>query len=363
MKKIPLQLTGIFLLTALLLLSCRKDEPGSTEKPDEEIPTDIYVAGYSNETTTTGEVVWKNGTPLQVYDPTMLTTGYVRYANEIADLDLVDNDVYAIWKLSYKALSAYYATAKIYAWKNGINTLVKENDYNIYPRAIEVEGQDIYFAGHYTEQHSHPNIWKNGTRQQLPGGIGSVSDLLVNNSDVLAVGYVTSVQSSAAAFWKNAVLTKLGEGAEFNASSIAKNGNDVYVAGSGKLNSASGPRSALLWKNGTQQVLAIPSGSIGATAESVAASGDKIYVAGHAYTQQYNTFATVWINGIPTVLSELESEALSIAVKGNIAYACGYEKIENRSIAVVWKLQDGKVETIKLSKGTADAKAHSIKVK
>jgi|GEM_PF-3285446 len=42
--------------------------------PEEETPATIYISGYSNEIANIGEVIWKNGTLLEVYNPNMLTT-------------------------------------------------------------------------------------------------------------------------------------------------------------------------------------------------------------------------------------------------------------------------------------------------
>lgn len=372
MKTSLLKNISYAIMLAIMFSSCSKDDNRPEDPVEEEAPTDpeeetpatIYISGYSNEIANIGEVIWKNGTPLQVYDPSLLSSGYVRYAGAVYDLDIVNDDVYAVWKMSYKALSAYYPTANIYSWKNDINTVIKENDHNIHPRAVDVHGQDVYFAGHYTNQYEYPSVWKNGNREQLPGGIGSVTDLFVNDTDVLAVGYVQSGQSSAAAFWKNGVLTKLAAGVEFNAYGIAQIGNDTYVAGGGKVNGVNGQRSALLWKNTTQQVLENPSGNIGASANAVTLTVSKTYVAGYAYSQQSESMrATLWTNGTPTIISQSESEALSVAVKGNTVYVCGYEKAADRFIAVMWKIKDGNVETVKLSNGTADAQAYSIKVK
>lgn len=364
MKKRVLKFMGYVLLATICGLSCKKiDTPLPDETGKEERPTAIYVSGYSNETTTMGEVIWKDGLPLQVYNPNMLTAGYVRYGGEVYDLDIVNDDVYAVWRMSHKALSAYYSTANVYLWKNDINTAIAENNVNIHPKAVDVHGQDVYFAGYYIDQYQYPSVWKNGKREQLPGGIGSVNDLLVNNTAVLAVGHVRSGQSNVAAFWKNGELTKLGEGNEYSAHGMAQLDNDIYVAGEGKIGGVNAPRTALLWKNGTQQILENPTGQIGASANAVAFADGKVYVAGYAYQSNNETMrATVWANGSPTILSQSESRAFSVATKGSTVYVCGFEKPADKYIAVLWKIKDGTVETVKLSKGTEDAQAYCIKV-
>lgn len=346
----------------LMLSSCSKDDDRINDPIEEvETPATIYISGYSNEIA--HEVIWKNGTAMPVYSLGLLSSGYVRYGEIVYDMDIVNDDVYAVWRMGYKAISSYYATANIYLWKNGDNTVIKENDVNIYPRAIDIHGTDVYFAGHYVDQYEYPSIWKNGNRQQLPGGTGTVNDLLVNNTDVLAVGYVTA-QSSVAALWKNGVLTKLGEGYGFSAYGIAQTGNDTYVVGEGNINGPSGQRSALLWKNGTQQALENPVGQLGASANAVALTDSKICVAGYTYAGQTESMrAVVWIDGKSTVLSQIESKAHSVAVKGNTVYICGYEKSGAKYVAMMWKITGDKMENVKLSNGTEDAEAYCIKVK
>lgn len=350
----------VFLLT---FLSCSKDDDRIEDPIEEETPVTIYISGYSYEIANMGEVVWKNGTPHQMYNTDVLSSGYVRYGGVVYDIDIENEDVYAVWKLSHKKLSAYYPSAYIYLWKNNKNTLLLQNDYNIYPKAVDKHGDDLYFAGYYTTPHSYPSIWKNGNKEQLPGGIGSVSDLLVTNTEVLAVGYVGTGSQYAAAFWKNGVLTKLNEGFSYTANSIAQAGNDTYIAGSGKAG-VNDPLLALIWKNGTQQTLLLPAGQIGASSNSVALAGNKVYVVGYSYTADNDSEkAVLWIDGSPLILSSTKSTAYSVVVKGNTVYACGYVKPGTKHIAVMWKIKDGNVETVKLSQGTEDAQAYSIKIK
>ncbi|MFV0472136.1 MAG: hypothetical protein ACK5L7_08930 [Paludibacteraceae bacterium] len=352
------------LVLLLTIPSCSKDDDKIIEPIEEETPATIYISGYSNEIENMGEVIWRNGSPLQVYKTGLLPSGNVRYADAVYDLDIVNNDVYAVWKLSHKALSATYPTAHIYLWKNDQNTPVVENDYNIYPKAIDKHGDDLYFAGYYTASQQYPSIWKNGSREQLSGGFGVVNDLLVTNADVLAVGYVSVGVQDAATLWKNGVLTKLSEGHGYVANAVAQTENNTYVVGEGNINGVNNPRSALLWKNDTRQILALPTGQIGASANAVALADNKVYVAGYAYSAQSNSErAIVWIDGSPLQLSTVLSNAHSVAVKGNTIYACGYEKPGTKQIAVMWKIKGGNVETVKLSQGAEDAAAYCIKIK
>lgn len=364
MKTTLFQTISYALMLVVMVSSCSKNDDSIEDPIEEETPAIIYVSGYSNETSNMGEVIWKNGTPLQVFNSDLLSPGSVRYGSIIYDMDINNDDVYAVWRMSYKPLSALYSTSNVYLWKNSNNTLIKENENRIYPRTVAVKGADVYFGGYYSDLYEYPSIWKNGNREQLPGGYGNVTDILINQTDVYAVGYVRTAQTAIAAQWKNGVLTKLGEGYNFSANSIAQSNNDTYIVGEGNITGPSGQRSALLWKNGTLQALENPAGQVGASANGIALTGNKICVAGYSYAGQAETMrAVVWINGVPTILSQIESKANSVAVKGNTAYVCGYEKSGANYIAVVWKITGDKIEEMRLSNGTANAEAFCIKVK
>lgn len=364
MKTTLLQKIGYTLVVALMVSSCTKDDDPIEDPTQEDTPGIIYVSGYSNEITNMGEVIWKNGTPLQIFNSDLLSAGNVRYGGIVYDMSIVNDDLYAVWRMSYKPLAATYSTSNIYLWGNSNNTLIKENDNRIYPRTVAVQGTDVYFGGYYSDLYEYPSIWKNGNREQLTGGYGSVTDLLVNQTDVYAVGHVRTAQTPIAAQWKNGVLTKLGEGYGFSANGITQSNNDTYVVGEGNINGPNGQRSALLWKNGTLQALENPVGQVGASANGIAITGNKICVAGYSYAGQAETMrAVVWINGTPTILSQIESKANSIAIKGNTVYLCGYEKPGASYIATIWKITGDKVEKTQLSNGTANAEAFCIKVK
>jgi hypothetical protein len=357
MKTSFIKRISAILIATSILASCSKSSNSSTT----ETPATIYVGGYTYESANFGEVIWKNGVEQKVFDSTLMpSSGYVRYPGAIYDLDIENDKVYAAWKLSYKALSAYYPTAKTYLWKNSSNTLLIDNDYNVNPKAIDVSGTDIYFGGFYTNTYEYPSIWKNNVRTQLPGGTGTVNDLYVNNLDIFAVGSLSA--NTTAAYWKNGVLTSLATGNGYSANGIAYFNNDIFVAGEGKLGGVNDNRSALIWVNGVQQKLTTPSSQQGAAANSIALSSTKICVAGYAYSGS-DQRATVWINGTPTLLSTSESMAYAVAIKDNTVYVVGYEKPNNYYRAKLWKITATNTESINLSNGTADAKAYSIKVK
>lgn len=80
MRKTLLQNIGYAILLTVMVSSCSKDDDRIEDPIEEETTTTIYIGGYSNEIANMGEVIWKNGTPLKVYDPSLLPSGNVRYA-------------------------------------------------------------------------------------------------------------------------------------------------------------------------------------------------------------------------------------------------------------------------------------------
>ena len=70
--------------------------------------------------------------------------------------------------------------------------------------------------------------------------------------DVYVAGYIMTGSGTTAAYWKNGVLTTLGDSLSFSqASGIAVQGNNVYVAGTYGLAN----EYAVYWKNGVATTL------------------------------------------------------------------------------------------------------------
>lgn len=362
MKATLLNNISYALVLVLTFSSCAKDDDKIEPPIEEGTPATIYIGGYSNEIAYMGEAVWKNGIPMNVFEEGLLPrTPYTRYGDKVLDIDLVGDDRYAIWRFSYKYPSEFYNRANIYLWKNGKNTLLIENDPNTFPQALDIEGSDVYFGGYYIDQYQYPAVWKNGDRQLQAGGRGTVNDILVQGHTVLAVGASWVDGNSYAALWKNGVLTELGQGASFGANSIAQSGNDLYIAGAGYLDAPSGLPEPLLWKNGAQIRLGVLSSEYGGTATGVAVANGKVHIAGYAFRNpdDQEDRAFVWSDGKLTALSDKQSRAYSVAVKGNDVYVAGYEVHHGIRVATMWK--SGTPE--KLSIGTQYSEASSIKVK
>jgi hypothetical protein len=134
-------------------------------------------------------------------------------------------------------------------------------------------------------------------------------------------------------YWKNdkpVVLSSTG----YLANSIAVSGNDVYVAGLGF--GITYPI-AKYWKNGSS--VNLTNGSKNANVTAIVVSNGDVYVSGSETNDTNDTaFAKYWKNGIPIDLHDNGSaSANSIAVIGNDVYVAGDTRIGNRHYARLWK--------------------------
>lgn len=109
---------------------------------------------------------------------------------------------------------------------------------------------------------------------------------------------------------------------------LANRPADVYVAGYVNMNiNGSSSQAAAYWKNGVLTILGdtTSSASFISLARGIAVSGSDVYVAGVVYTQNYG-YAIMWKNGVPIKLSpdSTASEATGITVSGNDVYVTGF---------------------------------------
>ena len=160
------------------------------------------------------------------------------------------------------------------------------------------------------------------------------------NADVYAVGLTSSSsRPSIAACWKNGVPVNLATDTTISsgATSIAVNGNDIYVAGyigfADFISDTSNHKIAAMWKNGI--ITKLTDGTTDASANAVALNGSDIYLAG-----EYHNNAIYWKNGVAVKLVDrfLTSVASGIVINGTDVYVCGTSRDSNgASTATYWK--------------------------
>jgi hypothetical protein len=174
-----------------------------------------------------------------------------------------------------------------------------------------------------------------------------VNGIAVNKNDVYVIGEIrhwvnSYVVTSSAVYWKNGVLTQLGEG---SVDGIAFKGNDIYMVGAawGK---GKEQDQAIYWKN--DKAFSLGKGRL----NSICIDGDDIYMAGCrlyavempsasylAKNYEYYPAATYWKNGRPIALNDTtngKTDANNIFVQDGDVYTAGSDNYRE-SIPVCWK--------------------------
>lgn len=312
----------VLLIPALLMFSCKKKSTPAPSVPDKPYVTDVYVVGYKIINYNTYGILWKNGQQVPV------TTDVNSRINAVT---LANHNVYLAGRNAEGA--AYWINGKDYFLSPGLSELF----------SIAVFGDYIYAAGMAwlpNEQYSRAAYWKNGIETDLTDGSApaAINSIVIRGADVYMAGYYNRGQNAntagepVAACWKNNTLLPLDSADAVvtdgsTATSIAVNGNDIYVTGYIGLTAA-------LWKNGVLQHLdhsdVSPNLSFGLC---VGLSGSDVYVSGSdAITAAY------WKNGALTSLikgTPVQSGATSMYFQGDDRYMSGY--IGLNAEPVYWK--------------------------
>ena len=188
----------------------------------------VYVAGYDYDLSSKmyNAKYWKNGVESTL-------PGSNSRPHSIA----VSGDLFYVGGIKTNSNS----TNVVY-WRNGVLTSLEEGTNSIYINSIVISGSDVYKAGQFQNGAAY---WKNADRVPLSWTGTSLAQstciTVSPNGDVHLAGYYDP-NAPKVKYWKNGVETTLGNG---RASSIAVNGNDVYMT------VASGS-AYKLWKNGQE---------------------------------------------------------------------------------------------------------------
>jgi hypothetical protein len=215
-------------------------------------------------------------------------------------------------------------------WKNGVPNILSSNRSSA--NAIAIKGTDVYITGT-----SNINgllvaiLWKNGVATELASrAVESEADgIVISGNDI----YIAGAIDAKATYWKNGVATTIPReniSATTIGNSIAIDGSsNIYMAGY-TINAASRTPGAIYWKNGIPASLE-PNSYPNSNASSVAVNGDDVYIAGTLVGQ-----ATVWKNGVASALpnnSSKASIASAVLINGSDVYEAGFAS----SGVVYWK--------------------------
>jgi hypothetical protein len=100
-----------------------------------------------------------------------------------------------------------------------------------------------------------------------------------------------------------------------------------------------GNSKAKVWKNGIGAYLSETWGYLYSEARGVAAKVNNVYVVGDQVTGYGKANATIWLNGVPTILSTDQSSAKAVFVDVNDdVYVAGYVNVSSSvQTGVLWK--------------------------
>ncbi len=233
-----------------------------------------------------------------------------------------------------------------------LTVTVGGRSYTAYSPFTFLRGDWVYVGG----SDSRDLIcWGNGQRL-LVDEAGSVpvppslSDLVVVNSNVYAVGSASLGSCTVATLWKNGERTYLGSAPNFSqANGVCVTGQDVYVAGNEQ--TSSWVPIATYWKNGEKHPLCDEQSFSDAAA--VAVRGSDVYVTGYMNNGTLDQ-AVLWVNGIKTLLDGGDNaRAGGLSVDGTDLYVLGSSS-DNATQLLFWKngvktLWDGGNEEVRVS--------------
>jgi len=187
--------------------------------------------------------------------------------------------------------------------------------------------------------------WRNGVIMALNDlGKGSyATSLAVQGNDLYVAGVEGNGSQDIALYWKNDASKQLTDGTKRGfANGIFVVGSDVYVAGAEDT-------TAMYWKNGVARNLSDGVEPAMAYSVTVATNGD-VYVSGYQYKTTavgansfvVNPVATYWKNGVGVALTDglRPSEAYALSMSGSDVYVAGYQcpsTLVDCSRASYWK--------------------------
>jgi|GEM_PF-393747 len=305
---------------------------------------DVYVAGTFG--------LAKNGVLLSQYAGAMFSV----YVTE-------SDDVYAAGRRGNDAV--YY--------KNGIRHNLPRNNLSAYACASSIHVSDIggvcvaayeYYAfEHGSYERFVSKLWRNNIEQTLAIRQGADStgsqanSVFVSGNNVYVAGCVLNEgQLPRGVIWRNGIDQNWGGSPNFM--SVVVSGSSVYVGGERGL-----------WKDKVRQNLQSISPDAGNRGSgnsvcSIHVSDGKVYAAGHDWDPALQArVAVLWINGVVTRLGNgsYDSGALSVHVYDSDVYVVGFERNEQKiQVAMLWKVTNGNVETMRLSDGTSNQCANSV---
>lgn len=325
-----------------LILSCGKDDDSVTNPTE---TTNVYVAGYEQNSNINQAKFWKNGTVTS-----LPTTGKASVASAVF---ISGKDVFIAGQEAMS--SATDANRQIKLWKNGVLAkTITDGTKDAVASDLYVAGNDVYIAGvEFNGTNNVAKVWKNGIPASLTDGTkeGVANSISVSGGNVYVAGSEFDGMNNVLKVWKNGVAQNLNSGAKSaEAYAVFVNNNDVYAAGEEQ-------GTAKFWKNGTATIVAGNS----AIAKGVYVLENDVYVIFEQYNAETKKWqGKLWKNAqISNITNGTQNCSLTgISVDANDLYIIGSESNGTVDAAKIWK--NGTATS--LTSGTQKATALDIAV-
>jgi hypothetical protein len=336
----------LLLISSIASFSCSKNNSGGTSTKPSSDSVNVYATGYG----------YIDGHPV------------IRYWVNNKSTD----SLFTTWYLTTTFMTAsgkdiYVAGQDGRCWKNDSlveNALISvPGQESYYATGIAISGNDIYLSGYADYGFTLTGIpgrgytavyWKNGNLVTLSDTSinmqGFATGMAVSGGDVYVGGYQVPgniTEPRTGVIWKNGSPQLLTDTPGTSVvTAVAVSGNDIYATGY-ILNGAL--QGWAYWKNGTvfiiddssftpnSIIVSGPDALPGSGPTSIAFSGNDVYVAGNDYDPALGTTARVWKNGKALNLDDSGngSYATSVFVLGNDVYVGGSDG--QTGIATYWK--------------------------
>jgi protein involved in ribonucleotide reduction len=206
------------------------------------VGNDINIFGFGDDKNS-GRValLWKNGTTTQLNYPdySFILKGFL-FGNDLCtygtSTNSIDNPYSFIYSINGKQtkvikenptkpiefLSAFILNGDVYFsgleandnqiltakyWKNSVETILGNGNYQSLARSIFVSGNDVYAVGYEYNSDSKKiaRLWKNGIGTNLTENLSDANLVFVAENDV----YVAGSENGISRLWKNGIAVEL----------------------------------------------------------------------------------------------------------------------------------------------------------
>ena len=311
-------------LISIVAFACKKNDTDSSDNNQNDKGLQIYILGHTGDSL----VLWKNDT-LNLINRNF--NG--QYEDKQGQLQIENNDIFIAGSENYKSV----------LYKNGVKTIL--HPVNSRATTLFVQNNNTYVGGLTMDINgtitgsSYSAYWNNGIKNIYYGANSICNSIFRDGNDTYltgASGLSTGYDSRSIVFFKNNIPIVLTSDAS-EGMGIAKNGNDIIVAGNVYTYNAS---YAVVWINGVQSYVENTPSSDMSRAFNIYVKDGDVYITGTK-----NGLPAYWKNGQAVILDpHTAGAARDIKVLGNDIYVVGdhYNVFSRRTVAILWKNGTGK---------------------